>query len=239
MAIDIVHWPANLLCPASATVASVPFTRSGGRSLGGIERVARTDNGFWRIQYDDVTLFSPAMRRTWDAIAGELGGRAGLVAVPVWAFDSAPYASGNREPIEIVPHGDGTTFSDGSGYSQGAIDIQMETAVGIGATVATIRLIHASQASGIKFSYQHALYRTGRIINQLSDTVFEVRIFPAIRAPIPAGSQLEADLPTCLCRLATDNAMDISLTNAEIDSASLAFVEAVDIWNMLALGEVI
>lgn len=236
---DFIHWPTRLLRPVKATASLVPFTRSGGRSLGGIERTTRTDRGFWRIALDDVTVYSPKMRRAWNAIRVQLGGRAGLVAVPAWSFDSAPYASGSREPVVTTLHDDGTTFDDGTEYAQGAIDIQMASYAPLGATVVTIRLVHASQAAGIRFSYQHALYETGPILAEVGDGVFQVPVFPAIRMPIPTGAQLEADEPTCLSHLVDDTGMDLQLSSAQIDAASVQFVEAVDYWNALATGEVV
>jgi hypothetical protein len=235
---DYIHWPTKLLRPAKATASMVPFTRSGGRSLGGIEPTARTDRGFWRITLSDVTVYKPAMRRTWNAIRTQLGGRAGLVTVPAWSFDSAPYPSGHREPLVYSPHDDETTFDDGTSYSQGAIDVRMATFAPLAATVITIQLVSASSPVGIRFSYQHALYETGPIIQQVDDDTFQVPVFPAIRKAIPVDAQLEADRPTCLCRLVDDRGMDLALSNVEIDAASVEFVEAVDYWNNLATGGV-
>ncbi|MGV8954614.1 MAG: hypothetical protein ACOH2M_26185 [Cypionkella sp.] len=233
---ELIFWPAALLEPASITVSPVPFTRSGGRTLGGIERNTRTDRGFLRVAYSDVTLFTPAMRRTWNAIRQDLGGKAGLIVVPVWSFDSAPYASGEREPEILTPHDDDAPFDDGSLYQQGSIDIEMASFAPLASTVVTLRLINATSAAGIRFSYQHAMYETGRIISQPGANTFQVSVSPAIRQAVPAGASLECDLPTVLCHLADDRGMDIGLGNDEINSANVEFVEAVDYWNSLALG---
>lgn len=232
---DFINWPTSLLRPAKALAAQVPFTRSGGRSLGGIARYTRTDRGFWRITLTDVTVWSPAMRRQWNAIRTYLGGTAGLVAVPCWSFDSAPYASGSREPVVILPHDDDTYFEDDTGYYEGAIHIEMASTAPLGATTVTLRLVGASTAEGIRFSYQHALYETGPLIEQVAEDEYRVPIFPAIRQAIPADAWLEVDNPTCLCRLADDRGMDLELSSAEIDAATVEFVEAVDVWNDIAL----
>lgn len=232
---DYLNWPTNLLRPAKATASPVAFTRSGGRSLGGIERTTRTDRGYWRISLSDITVWSSEMRRTWNAIRTQLNGRAGIVAVPAWSFDSAPYASGQRENPILTPHEDGSTFDDGTEYLQGAIDIEMASFAPLGSTVATLKLVKASSASGIRFSYQHALYETGAILAQPAEDTFQVSIFPAVRQAIPANASLECDVPTCLVHLADDRGMDIDLSAGEIDAASVEFVEAVDYWNDLAL----
>jgi hypothetical protein len=229
-------WPVSLLQPSQATASPVAFTRSGGRSLGGVERTTRTDAGFWRIALNNVTVWSPSMRRKWNALRTALGGKAGLVAVPVWSFDSAPYPSGEREPIVETNHDDGFGFDDGLGYSEGSINIEMASFAPLGATVVTLRLVEAISVEGIRFSYQHALYETGPAISEVEPGVFQVPIFPAVRMPIPQNAELEVDQPTCLCRLADDRGMDLPLNNSEIDSASIEFVEAVDVWNDLAIG---
>ncbi len=233
--VDFIHWPTKLLRPASAIASPVAFTRSGGRSLGGIERATRTDRGFWRLTLNDVTIHKPAMRRTWNAIRTQLGGRAGIVAVPAWSIDSAPYVSSERDPLALTTHDDGTKFDDGAAYSQGAIDIQMASYAPLGSTVVTLRLVHAASGSGIRFSYQHALYETGAVLSEPGEGLVQVSVFPSIRAAIPAGAQLEVERPTCLCRLADDRGMDLPLTAAQIDAATVEFVEAVDVWNALAL----
>lgn len=212
----------------------VPFSRSGGRSLGGIERTTRTDRGFWQITLDQIPVHSAAQRRTWNAIRTGLGGRVGQIAVPVWATFSAPYVSGAWEPLAETTHDDGTTFDDGTSYSQGAIDVQMASFAPLGSTVVTIRLINAASPS-LRFSYQHALYETGPVLNEVSEGVYQVPVFPAIRMAIPAGAQLEVDEPTCLCHLAEDRGMDQQEGISILQRRSVTFVEAVDYWNDLAL----
>jgi len=235
--VDFIHWPTQLLVPGSALAAQVPFTRSGGRSLGGIERTVRTDRGYWRISLNDVSVRSPTMRRAWNAIRTGLGGKSGLVVVPCWSFDSAPYASGHREPAIFLPHDDDTLFDDDTAYYEGAIHIEMATDAPLSATVVTLRLVDAATAEGIRFSYQHALYETGPIIEQISGDTFRVPVFPAIQRAIPADAWLEVDNPTCLCHMADDRGMDLSLSNVEIDSATVEFVQAVDYWNDLAIED--
>ncbi|MET3924610.1 hypothetical protein [Devosia sp. 2618] len=236
---DIIHWPAGLLTPQSSPFDPRPFSRSGGRSLGGISRSARSDRGFWQgslknIVFRRATQFDQA--RTWNAIRTALAGTSGLVAVPVCA--SRVWAADGFKDFapRMTTHDDGTPFDDGTHYSQGNIDIEMASFAALGSTVINLRLNHAPTASGIRFSYQHAMYETGRILGQLAESVFQVEISTAIRAPIPASAQLEADRPTILCHLASDTEMDIEFPGAGMPRPSVAFVEAVDYWNDLAMG---
>ncbi len=233
---DIIVWPRSVLTPLTCQPDLVPFTRSGGRSLGGIEVAVRTDLGFWSIDYSDIPVSSVDQRRSWLAIRNTLSGRSGLVVVPVWSQDVAPYASGKYEGNIEVPHSDQTPFSDGTMYTQGSISIQSAGVTPIGQTTIRLRVVRGSRnLSGVRFSYAHALYETGRIIEDDGDTV-TLAISPTIRATIPDHADLEFDEPTCLCHLSSDDQMGAGVDPVPFERRSVSFVEANDYWNKLALG---
>ena len=236
---DIITWPFCVLRPQQPSANVVPFTRSGGRSLGGVERAVRTDLGFWAIDYGNVVVQSRhrAQWQTWQAIRQKLGGRVGLIAVPVRSSLSAPYASGNFEAAAAVPHDDDTPFDDEALYSQSAIVVETDGSTPIGSTVIRLRIIKAAEnLVGVRFSYNHALYETGPAIDVDGD-VWTVPIWPSVREFIPSGADLEFDQPTCLCRLAQDRGMDIQPDNIRKSAyPSVSFQEATDYWNDLALG---
>ncbi|THV13727.1 hypothetical protein [Rhizobium rhizophilum] len=235
----MIVWPHCVLRPQQVAANLVPFTRSGGATLGGISPSYRTDLGFWSIDYMNVILQNrhKAQWQTWQAIRQKLGGRSGLIAVPVRSALSAPYVSGSFEPMPETKHSDGSTFSDGSLYVQGAISVKSVGVTAIGATTIRLRVIHAdSNLVGVRFSCNHALYETGPVISVDGD-VWEVPISPTVRELIPADCDLEFDRPTCLCHLADDRGMDVTQEAVSRTSyPSLRFVEATDYWNALALG---
>lgn len=236
---DIIEWPLCVLRPQTITPSPVAFTRSGGTSLGGVEPAIRTDLGHWSIQYGNVVMQNRSREQwqTWQAIRQKLSGRAGLIAVPVRAGLSAPYASGKFEPAPEVTHDDGALFDDGAPYVQGAISVVSEGNTALGATVIKLRIINAApNLVGVMFSFNHALYETGPVI-AIDGDVWTVPISPSVREFIPAGSTLEFDRPTCLCRLADDRGMDVDRNAvAKVSMPSVSFVEATDYWNALALG---
>lgn len=228
-------WPRAILKPAQILPNVVPFSRSGGRSLGGLERVTRTDRGWWSIQYRGVSLGLPgsAARRAFAAIGAELGGMAGLIAVPVWSYDVAPWTAGS-DGRTLTTNSDGSRFADGAYWQSPTIAVEMAAAAAIGDTSVTLRLVTGiSDLSGVRFSHRHALYRTGRAA-EIDGDEWTVSVTPAIRAAIPADAPLELDMPTCLVRLASDRAMDGALSAGKGDRADVAFIEAVDVWNDLA-----
>lgn len=233
---EFIHWPAALLTPGEILPNPVPFTRSGGRTINGVEKGKKTDRGFWQIAYVDVVLHDKAQRRAWNAIRTGLNGRSGLLVVPVWSFDTAPYASGAVEADVHAPHSDGTSFSDGTLYQQGTISVRCADETPIGATKIRLRSLAAeADLAGVRFSYGHALYETGPALS-ISGSIWEVSIFPAVRATIPADADLEFNLPTCLVHLEDDRGMDVSLNAVQITERSVSFVEATDYWSDLAAG---
>ncbi|WP_288430201.1 hypothetical protein [uncultured Agrobacterium sp.] len=233
---DILVWPQDVLTPLACYPNITPFSRSGGRSLGGLEPSVRTDLGFWTIDLSDIPIDDAAQRRTWLAIRNALGGTAGRIAVPAWSQDVAPYVDGKYEPETYLPHDDDTSFSDGTLYSQGAIVVQTVGVTPLAATVIRLRVIHAeADLVGVRFSYQHALYETGPVID-IDGDVWTVPISPTVRAPIPDGADLEFDRPTCLCRLSSDDQMGAGVDPVPFERRSVSFVEDNDYWNKLALG---
>ncbi|MFI0844437.1 hypothetical protein [Mesorhizobium sp. IMUNJ 23232] len=233
---SFLYWPTCTLNPRETPANLVPFTRGGGKVLNGMERATRTDKGSWVVELQGISIggLDYGKKRTWNALRVGLGGRAGLIVVPVRSWDTAPYASGKFERKIMLPHDDGTPFDDGTLYSQGAIDIVMEETATISANIVTLRRVQAADnLAGIRFSYQHALYETGPAIDVDGD-LWTLPIFPSIRATIPAGAPLECDEPTCLVHLADDRGMDIAQGKRERQEVSVAFVEAVDYWNDLA-----
>ncbi len=231
---DHILWPIHTLVPETVEVNPVPFSRSGGVTLGGISTDTRTDRGWMSISYRGISLYEPEHRKLWNAIRVGLSGKAGLLRVPAWSFDPAVWPEGTVDGQILTTHSDGTLHSDGTPYAQPAIGVELVDAVGIGATIVRLRaLFGIEELSGIRFSYNHALYETGFPL-AIEDDVWQVPITPAIRAPIPAGAQLEVGCPTCLVHLASDSGMDVAFSSGRFNTADVAFVEAVDVWNALA-----
>lgn len=234
---EIYYWPAKLLRPREIEPNQVTFSRTGGRTLGGIKRSIRTNRGHWEIAMNGVVLASTAQRRTWNAIRTGLCGSPGLLVIPVWSFDTAPFASGMFDAEHLVPHSDGTPFSDGTLYSQGSVSVRCAESATIGATTIKLNVLAAeNDLAGVRFSYNHALYETGPAIS-IAGATWHVPIFPPIRAPVPAGAELEFNLPTCLVHLMEDRGMDVGYNHiTKVNERTVFFEEATDYWSDLAAG---
>lgn len=233
---EILEWPRDLLVPRVCKPNVVPFTRSGGRSLGGVKPSVRTDLGFWTVELGDIFMSTRPQQRTYEAIKGLLSGSAGQIAVPIYAPKRAPYVDGIYADPDILPHDDDSLFDDGAGYAQGQISAVSVGATPLGATTMGIRIIAGdSDLVGTLFSYNHALYTIHQLVDVDGD-VQTVRISPTVRELIPSGSDLEFDEPTCLCNLADDSGMDDGENYEGYQVVSVSFVEDTDYWNRLALG---
>lgn len=225
---NMVVWPAGLLTPESIEPNQVPFSRTGGRTLNGLQRGIRTDRGYWEISMNNVPLRDSASRRAWNAVRTTLAGISGLAIIPIWNKDSWPFDKGTVERVLFA-----TETADQPNSSR----IRTVDNVAIGAT--SIRLSVERQGvsgiSGVTFSYNNALYETG-FHQPPSGNIYTCPIFPAVRAPIPAGSDLNFDLPTCLVHLKDDRGMDTISTAGGFDLRSVTWVEATDYWSDLAAG---
>lgn len=233
---DILEWPRDVLIPEFFTANLVPFSRSGGTSLGGSKPSVRTDLGHWMIEMGNVQLLTRTHYKAFDTIAAILGGSAGRVAVPVYAQETTPFINGVvTDPAETT-HSDSSPFSDGSKYRQRSVSVVTSGVTALGATTIKLRALNADDdLTGVRFSYRHALYQTGELLDRAGD-VQTFRVTPSIRELIPAGVSLEFDEPTCLCRLIDNSGMDRSINPVGIQTVSVKFQEDTDYWARLALG---
>ncbi|KZL04538.1 hypothetical protein PsAD2_04621 [Pseudovibrio axinellae] len=233
---NFIEWPRRLFRSQSAPAFHlVHFNRSGGQALSGVERVTRTDRGFWRAEVNDIILNAREADqwRSWHALSQSIGGRAGVVALSF----SQWMAQKNYSAAGVSGHADGSSFADGAGYRSSTMRAYMHETAEIGQTVVKIRVDYGiDHPAGLHFSHEWALYLCGAIRSQ-SDAVFEVPISPAIRRRIPAGAELELTEPGCLMKLTDDRAMDVVMPLSRIAKVSLKFVEALEVWEELAEEE--
>lgn len=231
--VDIITWPP-MLAPGLVRASPVPMTRSGGPTLAGIQEAIETDVGWWSIYYGGIGLYDEATRRVFQALRVSIRGRSGIFRLPVWSHDSAGWPSGSTFGQYLTPHSDGSTFSDGSMYSQPVDPLIMVESAAIGDVEVKISTLNPGrELSGIRWSYNDALYENG-LPSLVEGDEWTLRIFPAVRAPIPAGAILETGMPTCLCHLASDREMDGSFSSTRFDLLNISFVEAHDYWSNLA-----
>lgn len=235
---DQYVWPYDLLTPANPTFQVRPYSRGGGRSLGGVSRSMRTDRGYWAASYDQIVIRRnrPDQKRAWNALRVGLLGTAGLVVVPICASNLLGGGPGVALGRVLVPHDDLTPFDDLSLYSQARIYVVAGATAPLGTTIMTFKILTPMpDIAGMRFSYNHALYEIGPILAHPGADTVQAAIFPAIRQTIPANAALEFERPDCLMHLATDSEMDAAYPPGGSWLQTVNFLEAVDYWNDLAL----
>ena len=229
---NILQWPKSILRWRECGFVPHYMARSGGQALNSYERTTRTDRGYWIASFGPVVVETVDQWRLWQSIDIELGGRPGLVLMPAYNI-AAPYKAGFKAP-ETVLHDDETSFEDGTAYEGQEIVLEVAKEVAIGATTITLKIINSGpDLTGIRFSYNYALYQTGAVIDQ-SGNLVTLRIFPAARTLIPKGAQPNCDKPVCLMHLKTDAEMQIAKPMQGPALPSLNLVEALDYFNDLA-----
>jgi hypothetical protein len=241
---SFVFWDERLV-PNDPSFDLVPFTRSPGRTMGGVSQSYRTDRGFWRATLDNVQVVSFAERAVWNAIRATLGGKVGLCVVPVFDIEMVPFEfdtnilrPGRRlGPVTGQPHDDGTLFSDGTGYRETGVDVELAADVKVGDVFMKLRNIRSSgELEGVRFSIDYALYETGQAV-EVDGGIWTLPVFPAARLAAPAGTPLEFDRPKCLMHLESDSGMDLSKNAMRIGMGSVRFVEATDWFAAKALED--
>lgn len=195
------------------------LTTSGGTSLSGYEDVIRTDGGgFLSVEFSSGETWERQDTLAWRAITDGMDG--GAVAVVVHFCDRLHQPVGD---LALVPHSDGTPFSDDSLYRSSGAEGSLLADAALRAT--SIRMSIASEKpliGGELFTIVHPNWgeRAYRIIRIDGDTV---HIRPPLREAAPAGTVLDFDDPRCRMRLvgAPSNATNMG----RFQSVSARFVE--------------
>lgn len=198
---DAITWGQCELVPSGINVDIVSPTVSPGRSFTGIEKVVHPDAGHWRIIYHDVPVRTREEVLRWREIELLLSGRTGTILVPVYEGKLSDTPIAATVPDE---------------YPIGSTIIAIEQTAG------------EALMPGMNFSFGDGqLHRIARIIEQETGETYEVSIRPPLRTAIDVGQALDFNTPSCRCRLASDDGMNIDLGLLRYGSRSVEFVEDV------------
>lgn len=238
---NVPVFPRQLLRETSHSWNIVGAAATPGQTGLSVAPLVRTDGGgFWSCQMSDVSLGGRTglsgreRQRTstllWRAVRQIFDN--GARPMVVWRNDTLfrPWPVGVPLQVDDVPHSDGTFFDDGTGYAQPLIDIVTygDAALRATALVLEVRLARQFQG-GESFSVDHPTlgWRLYEIATVKQNEQFAVVTFnPPLRESVPGGTRLEFDRPRCIMRLATPNAMDLSVRPWSFNTASVDLVEA-------------
>lgn len=222
-----IQWPRQTLPPQQPMFHIAPMNISGPVSGSGAADVISGDAGFWRASYGSVVVTTRDRVLTWRAISAKLRGRLYPILVPYCGMYQPFPLDENGKPIfpGVVPHSDGTYFSDGTGYFQGNISVTLNASKAVRAVTGTVTVNAAGTIQpGQVFSFGERMYE---IIDAeyLNETTVSLTWQPPLREAVAAGAVLNFDRPVCRMRLATDNEMQLQLDMNKRGFPTVNFVE--------------
>lgn len=205
--------------PAGITVREMAHWRlrttsvSSGRALDGRQQFIHVENRTWEAEYGVIGAWDGLMGQ-WIGFLDSLGGPRTSFLVPVrndvtltFAGDLATfYATAGVSPAQVadgfIRFGDGTTFSDGTGFSlPSTSDPTVLTAARAGdAAISLDGYLGRHLSVGAYFAIDNFLYRVQS--NTDGDIVFN----PPLRADVAAGATAAVNAPKARVRFADDEA---------------------------------
>lgn len=207
-------WPIALM-PSTAPLWRLDHVSAGNISLDGSSTYAVTSGGgAWRCEMPGITLMGATAIKAARALAVMMDGGATLIEVPSCECAFAPVPSDAVAAADSsVPFSDDATFSDGSMFMTGGIDVGLSADADLRATTIEVDLTTVGPLTGGEaFEINHAGVGKRRYeIGQVDGTTLTIR--PPLREDTPAGTALNFDRPACVMRL-VNSAELISMVHA-------------------------
>lgn len=231
-----IYWPSILL-PQEVTPHLMPMSGFGPPSSGGLRQVVSNDAGFWQMTLGGVPIRTADQVREWRWLVA--AGQGGIEDIIVGLFDCRqaprPFAGRGVEDVGI-PHSDGSTFSDGAGYSQSLVRMTLHADAALRATSITVNIIIAGRVKrGMFFSIGdrlHIITSAPTISVAGGDLGAGQRIsfnfLPPLREAVTAGDVVEMGKPKATMRLASADAGRLTLRTGRFGDPDVELVEAWD-----------
>lgn len=221
-------WPPQLRARSVSFAMDSP-SRSGGRSLAGIEQIVASGVGLWRASLD-IAVRREHEALAWRALLAGLQGRAGTVLVPTrQAYRPVDRNGSPLSPCDVAGYGGGSFNFDLSGFGQGALThATLASPAALGATQIAVTLVNGDgPRPGHYFGIGERLYLVSAVWRETTAGPTQVRFWPRLREAAPAGERVILDRPVCLMRLAEDASGAATLDLGRFADVSLSFVEDV------------
>lgn len=209
-------------------------TISPGQTGSGNFPLARLDGGgVWMAQLSSVVLEDPGHIKLWRQFGAIFEGGVVPFILPMCDRRHMPTTVFEGEQIYSygdIPHSDGSLFSDGTGYAQPLVVAETVGAASLRATTLTIEFASETvPTGGERFSIEHPTqgWRVYEIktVTALGSGQFTLTIRPPLREAVAAGTSLEFEEPKLVVRLASPDAMNLTLNMRRSARPSPAFVE--------------
>ena len=134
---------------------------------------------------------------------------------------------------EEVLHDDDTPHDDDAGYDQALVLAQSVSLVPLRSTSISVGILAGAGGvieAGMFFSIRHPtwhwrLYVIRTAVLDAAKGWYDLTIRPELREAVPGSTPIEFDTPRCLMRLATPDALRLTMERRKFASPSWAFVE--------------
>lgn len=192
---------------------------SGGTALNGEEDEIATDGGGrWFFEITEPYLDDPSTGKAWRALSAYLDGGARPVIVDICDCRYQP-----SDGSALVPHSDGTPFSDDSLYESGGAGTTITAAAALRATSIQLDMSELAEPliGGERFTIDHPTYRA-RLYQIAEVDGSTVTIRPPLREAVTAGTLISFK-QRCVMRL--DGDMRSPTTLGFMESPGARFVE--------------
>ncbi|SOC47100.1 hypothetical protein SAMN05892877_1279 [Rhizobium subbaraonis] len=221
---------ASHLVPTRIMFRIKPMQDLGPRSFGGKQQVGVTDAGYWVGSLGQFPIADRDQILDWRGIIASLEGMAGDLMVGPFDDLRAPTFGAFPPVVTGIPHSDGATFSDGSGYSQSTIRITLAGALPRRATSAVLTIHQAGALQrGMYFSVYEGLRPSLHIITkppEIDGNHATIQFRPPLRFAVESGATVDFATPKALMNLASADEGALDLDMGRWARPSLELVES-------------
>lgn len=219
-------FPAHRFNPNPVKAGVVERVVTGSESIAGDEDVVSTDGGGrWTIEYGEIDLDDPDMKRLWTMWSGHLAGGAQVVLVPVLTLDTAPRpfaGSGPATPSDILT--DDPDFPQSVGFAGTYIVANVAADAALRATTIEIEVSQGAQIKGGEvFSLGDRAHEIVRVTGR-DGSKATCLIRPPLRGAVEEGASVNFDWPVVRCRMSPDQDT-IPAMSLGYGSSAVSFVE--------------
>jgi hypothetical protein len=225
-----IYYPLKLMREFSHDWNIVGNTATAGQTAASSVDIRSDGGGLWSASLNNIQFWDQTDTLLWRAVRQLCNGGVNPIIVPRNDGIFAPFPVGPRVNNPVA-FGDGTLFSDGTGFYQNVTAVKCTGGAALRATSMTLNLINcAAFRGGESFSILHPtmgwrLYEiaTAVIVDSTHTTV---TFNPPLREAVLDKDEIEFDQPRCTMKLLNAAAMDLNVTTWPFSLETVKFVES-------------
>ncbi|RVG30707.1 hypothetical protein [Sinorhizobium meliloti] len=233
--------PIMFLRPTRASFDNPGSGLDGGvNGVGESISIETSGGGIVTARYEECVLLGDDTERheiiNWLGARGNGGFRFFNVPIINDGIGPFPIIDGKRRSmISGIPHSDGSSFSDGAGYSQATVHGEVTEAAALGGGILKMRVYGAARPLRWSdwFSIYHPTkgwraYRYWQVIAKTTETnpVYTLAIAPPLREAVTAGTRVELARPICCMKFPKGFTLPFEYEGFWQSRPTLQFVEA-------------